>query len=35
VKQLEDNAAAMDATALTSAEIEAIEPFAVHGTQLR
>jgi L-glyceraldehyde 3-phosphate reductase len=35
VKQLEDNAAAMDATALTSAEIDAIEPFAVHGTQLR
>jgi L-glyceraldehyde 3-phosphate reductase len=35
VKQLEDNAKAMDAAPLTSDEIAAIEPFAVDGTQLR
>jgi L-glyceraldehyde 3-phosphate reductase len=35
VKQLEDNFAALAFPALTSAEIEAIEPFAVDGTDLR
>lgn len=32
VAQLEDNLAALDAAPLTSDEIAAIEPFAVHGT---
>jgi L-glyceraldehyde 3-phosphate reductase len=32
VAQLEQNIAALDAPALTSDEIDAIEPFAVHGT---
>ena len=35
VRQLEDNLAAANATELTPSEIEAIEPFAVHGTGLR
>ncbi|MBX3100231.1 MAG: aldo/keto reductase [Salinibacterium sp.] len=35
VAQLDDNLATLDAPPLTSDEIEAIEPFAVHGTGLR
>jgi len=35
VKQLEDNAAAMDATALTPEELTAIDEFAIDGTTLR
>ncbi|TFD74758.1 L-glyceraldehyde 3-phosphate reductase [Cryobacterium fucosi] len=35
VSQLEQTVAALDAPALTSDEIAAIEPFAVHGTGLR
>ncbi len=35
VGQLENNLAAVDAPALTAEEVRAIEPFAVHGTQLR
>jgi L-glyceraldehyde 3-phosphate reductase len=34
VAQLEQNVAALDAPALTAEEIAAIEPFAVHGTEL-
>ena len=34
VRQLEDNLAAANAPELTTSEIEAIEPFAVHGTGL-
>lgn len=34
VAQLEQNVAALDAAALTSEEIERIEPFAAHGTVL-
>ncbi len=35
VAQLEDNIAALDAEPLTDDEVDAIEPFAVDGTQLR
>jgi L-glyceraldehyde 3-phosphate reductase len=35
VTQLENNVAALDGPALSAEEITAIEPFAVHGTQLR
>lgn len=35
VEQLENNVAALDGAALSADEIAAIEPFAVHGTQLR
>ncbi|TFC95783.1 MULTISPECIES: L-glyceraldehyde 3-phosphate reductase [Cryobacterium] len=34
VNQLEQNVAALDAPALTQGEIDAIEPYAVHGTGL-
>jgi L-glyceraldehyde 3-phosphate reductase len=32
VAQLEQNVAALDAPALTADEVDAIEPYAVHGT---
>jgi L-glyceraldehyde 3-phosphate reductase len=35
VSQLENNVAALDGAPLTAEEIAAIEPFAVHGTELR
>jgi L-glyceraldehyde 3-phosphate reductase len=35
VAQLEDNVAALGSAPLTTEELAAIEPFAVHGTQLR
>jgi L-glyceraldehyde 3-phosphate reductase len=35
VGQLEDNIAALESDPLTAEEIAAIEPFAVHGTELR
>jgi L-glyceraldehyde 3-phosphate reductase len=35
VGQLENNVAALDSAPLTAEEIAAIEPFAVHGTELR
>jgi L-glyceraldehyde 3-phosphate reductase len=35
VAQLENNLAALDSAPLTTEEIAAIEPFAVHGTELR
>ena len=35
VRQLEDNLGALGGEPLTAAEIEAIEPFAVHGTARR
>jgi L-glyceraldehyde 3-phosphate reductase len=35
VGQLEDNIAALESAPLTAEEIAAIEPFAVHGTELR